>query len=176
MLRYQEPTEGTAWSTMAWYVALGLLVVAVLAYAELSLKVYLQTKQLGTLNGQIASAVAEHRQRESDVLAAKKNIDTFVGALQHHTIASGVIKFIENNTLPEVVLASVTFSEPMREIRLSGRATTMSAFSRQVQLFEKNKIAVSKVNVVDSSTDAKGVVAFSISLDANPDIFLYPIK
>lgn len=176
MLRYQQSSEGMTWLDMVWYVALGLLLVAVFIYAELSLKIYLQTKQLATLDSQLGAAASKQRQQELDVLAAKKSIDAFATLLQNHTVVSVAMDFVEKNTLPEVVFSSLNLSEPLREIRLSGQAASMDALSRQVQLFEQDKKAITKVNVVDSTANAKGVVSFTISLGADPKLFLYPLK
>lgn len=155
-----------------FYFATILLAATVLSYLVFNFKVQLQGKLMRQIETASLSLRSDERQvYNRKILDYKKKIDDFAEILGSHRINSNVFNFIEKNTLKNVWFSNFSVQETANEIMLSGEASDMKTVSNQIEIFEKNKEYVLKVNVLNYHVNATGKVNFSLNISLNSEAF-----
>ena len=157
-----------------FYFATILLAATVLSYLVFNFKVQFQEKLIGQVeNASLSLRSGERQAYNKKVLDYKKKIDDFAEVLDSHRISSNLFDFIEKNTLKNVWFSDFSIQEIANEIVLSGESSDMKTVSNQVDIFEKSKNYVLKVNVLDYQINTTGKVNFSLNISLNPEAFNY---
>lgn len=162
------------WVSAIFYCVSALLIIIIFTYFLFVYKVYIQNKEMSEIDIKIANySVGQDKTYEKKVLDYQKKINDYIVIINSHKISSSVFSFIEEKTLLNVWFSDFDMSQSINEIRLSGQTDSLETFSRQIQVFEKSKDYVEKIDVLDSQVESSGKIKFTLSLSLNPQIFTY---
>ena len=89
--------------------------------------------------------------------------------LSGHVRISNVLKFLENNTHPQVGFASFNFSADSRKVDLNGEAASYAVLAEQVGILERNR-EVEKVEFGGLSLGADNRPGFRLTVVVKPTL------
>lgn len=148
--------------------------MAIYFYSLFYLKVSIQKQKIDEVSKKISMYPSEQQKvEEQKIFYYKKKIDDFSSIINSHKISSNIFNFIEKDTLPNIRFSSFSLSESTNEIKLTGETDNMETLSRQFQIFENDKDYVKNINVVDSKTNNKGTVEFTLNVVLDTKVFSY---
>jgi len=172
---YQLKIKKFWWLDVIFYFTVALLLATIICFAVFALKISFQGKKLAELENKIATSTgtAQQKEEEKKVFEYQEKIDSFANILALHKIPTNILKFFEATTLPNVWFDSFSLDSRSGEIRLTGETEGAVALSRQIEIFEENKLVKSIANLNSEQTKTGGI-RFNLNMAVDPNIFFMP--
>lgn len=159
------------WHNIVFYLALALLIVAVLSYFILA---NLERKSLATyqdLEEKIAQVgTLEDKALEKEVFTDKKKISDFSILLQEHQKPSNFFQFLEEICHPQIWFSGLKLSPGVFQAVISGQAPNFQILGQQLFIFQTQDL-IQSVELADLSIGEGGETEFIFSLFLDPQIF-----
>ncbi|MDD3711756.1 MAG: hypothetical protein PHP37_04105 [Patescibacteria group bacterium] len=158
-------------ATIAWYVGLSLLFLAIISTVTFLLLTWRATQKIDDIKSQIeAKKSPEILLLEKEMEGHLKRTSDFVFILEKRRSPDPMLMVIEKNIHPEVYLSDLQISVDERTIRTSGIATNIVAFDQQKRLFDSEKMIVSSgINSFTRRDD--GRVSFPMTIVFSEELF-----
>jgi hypothetical protein len=161
------------WMDVIFYFVISLLVATILCYLIFLLKDYLQRQEIVSVTAALETVgTDQQKEQEQKVIKYQKKIADYVKLLENHQFASNVFAFFQKITFPDIWFDRFSLAKKGATVELTGEAEGNDAFSRQVELMEKNPY-VKNLNVLGTSLDQPGRITFNLDVALDPKIFNY---
>jgi hypothetical protein len=169
----QLRTKKYWWMDVVFYLAISVLVATVFCYVIFLVKNDSQRKEIEEKTSALATVgTAQQKEQEQSVINYQKKILDFSGLIKNHYFASNVLAFMNAQTLPNVWFSQFSMDEKNSSVQLSGEASDVEAFSKQVAIFETNKY-VKSIGTLSSSLGESSRIQFNLNLSLDKSIFNY---
>lgn len=167
LLTKQESTTGTAieqGGSLVFYLVLVAFLIITAAFGGLFLLNRAQKEAQQTL-------VEEVKEKEKNlkggildqIFTLEQRLKNLRTLLSRHVFPSNVFGFLEKNTLPEVRFLNMVFDAQAQKLDMSGEASSFSAISKQVNVFERDP-QVERVEFGGLSSSGANLAGFKLTI------------
>ena len=158
-------------SAFAPYLVFGLVLAVIFAYIALFYLGNKASKTLWDLQDKISQVgTKDEKVIETQVLLDKQKIDDFSALFADHQRASGLLKFLEENSHPKIWFNKLTLNLAESQVVLLGETSNFETLGQQIVIFQNQEL-VKSVEITDLAVGKTGRVNFNISLSLDPQIF-----
>ena len=156
---------------LAPYIVFGLVAVVVLAYIVLSYLENNASKTMENLQERIAQVgTKDEKVLEAQVLLDKEKIDDFSKLFADHQRVSNFLKFLEENSHPEIWFNKLILNSEDSEVVLAGETANFETLGQQIVIFQSQEL-VKNVEISDLSLGKNGRATFTFTLSLDQEIF-----
>lgn len=164
--------RGMAWLLM--YISLGLFAVVVLVYAVFFFINRSQTSSRESLLRDIGVRQDELRpELVNQIFTLESKLASIQKLAGGHIFTSNILKFLEENTLPNVRFLTFDFKSDTRRLEMAGDAANYAILTEQIILLERHP-QVEKVEFGGLTLGANNLVNFRITIVFRPSLLLNP--
>lgn len=161
----REPVQTPGWSSQLLMFSGTVFFISIAVYFGIvfGYKPYLQ-KEVAALDNQIKTFGKQIPQEEQNKLVSfYSQIVNLQEILQKHVISSKLFAWLEKNTEAGVYFTKFNLAAPTSQINLSGVAKTIDDFSKQIIIFQNDKL-VSRISINSVLVSPSGAWQFSVTL------------
>lgn len=167
------PPSSRRGTGIGWFITLGFFALLIAIFITAGLWLY-----RGLLTSQVAGFTETLKQVESEfepslILELRRTaqaIDVGRELLKKHVATSRLLKFIEDNTLPEATFSRFIYKEG--SVVLSGSARSYASLAQQARVFEDSPF-VKQATFSDFALGSGGLVNFRAELIIEPELISY---
>ncbi len=159
------------WRKYAFYIAPGLLIAVVLAYALLFYFESRTSTTLIDLEDQISQvATEEDKVLEREAINIKKQINTFSKIFADHKKSSNFFTLLEENCHPKVWFTELNLKPEEAEVSISGKTVNFQTLGQQFLIFQEQD-SIEEVTLTNLAIGKEGKAEFTFCLFLDSEIF-----
>lgn len=159
---------------LIFYIGLALFVLSLLSYSVLIFVDRAQAKTKENLLKDVRVRQDELRpELVNQIFTLESKLTSIQTLINKHPFTSNVLKFLEDNTLPNVRFLNFDFKDDTGRLEMSGDAASYATLTEQVILFERNP-QVEKVEFGGLTLGAGNLVNFRLTIVFKPVLLRTP--
>ena len=155
-------------------VSLGLFILSLVSYAVL---IFIDRSQVKTEENLLQEVRVRQDELRPELVNQIFTLESKLASIQtlinKHPFSSNILKFLEENTLPNIRFLTFDFKSDTGRLEMSGDAASYAALTEQIILFERNS-RVEKVEFGGLTLGAGNLVNFRLTMVFKPVLLRTP--
>ena len=155
-------------------VSLGLFILSLVSYAVL---IFIDRSQVKTEENLLQEVRVRQDELRPELVNQIFTLESKLASIQtlinKHPFSSNILKFLEENTLPNIRFLTFDFKSDTGRLEMSGDAASYAALTEQIILFERNS-RVEKVEFGGLTLGAGNLVNFRLTMVFKPVLVRTP--
>lgn len=169
-LKPEELKTEWPWRLLVFTIFLFGIILLVFFGMRIGYEPYLD-KKIKTLDAEIGKLTQSFSQSQiNDFLKFYSQLSNLKTLLGNHIFSSNILKFLEENSLKNLIYTSLNLDVGRRELKLSGIVSSYEVLSQQLEIFRQSTL-VEKSSFKNSQRGEKTGINFEIVLVLKNDFF-----